>query len=147
MSSSTQLSTKTIRQLREERGWTQGDVAVRLRVSQTAISHWELGLRVPQPGMRQRLAGLFGVSASEIAFKVGTAVTRRPQHRSLVATFLMKRIECVQPGQEAELDTLEQELDDWLRLNDLAGLGESLRQQIVRRRAELVHSRGNDEPV
>ena len=62
---------KTIRQLREERGWSQELLASYLRVTQGAISQWELGRTVPRPELQQRLADLFGVSWGEIAFRPG----------------------------------------------------------------------------
>ena len=59
---------KTIRQLREERGWAQLDLAVRLGASVGAISKWERGLVVPHSTYQQRLAHVFGVSITELAF-------------------------------------------------------------------------------
>ena len=58
---------KTIRQLREERGWTQEQVAGRLGVQQAAVSQWELGRTMPSRRHRQALADLFGVSVEAIA--------------------------------------------------------------------------------
>ncbi len=60
-------SKKTIRQLRQARGWTQFDVALGLGVTQSAVAKWERG-RVPTPGHQQGLANLFGVGAEAIAF-------------------------------------------------------------------------------
>ncbi len=59
---------KTIRQLREERGWLQLDMAQRLGVSASSISLWERGLVMPSPLHQAVLARLFGVSMTEIAF-------------------------------------------------------------------------------
>ena len=59
---------KTIRQFRQERGWTQLDVARRLGVTEGTVSRWERGERVPQPATQQRLADLFGVPVGAIAF-------------------------------------------------------------------------------
>ena len=59
---------KTIRQLRDERGWSQLDLAVNLDVAPGSVSQWELGQAVPRPAMRQRLADLFGVPVEAIAF-------------------------------------------------------------------------------
>ncbi len=58
---------KTIRQLREERSWSQELLARRLDVGQGTVSNWERGLKVPQPRTLLRLAELFGVSVEEIA--------------------------------------------------------------------------------
>ncbi len=59
---------KTIRQLREERGWTQLDLALQLGVDVSTVSRWERGLAVPRRRRQQRLADLFGMGVSEIAF-------------------------------------------------------------------------------
>ncbi len=61
-------SKKTIRQLRQARGWTQDQLARRLGVEQGAVSKWERGVAVPHPRTRKRLANVFGVELGEIAF-------------------------------------------------------------------------------
>ena len=60
-------SQKTIRQLRQARGWTQEQVARRVGVGQSTVSDWERGRWWPQPRSRQALAALFGVSVEAIA--------------------------------------------------------------------------------
>ncbi len=70
---------KTIRQLRQEQGWTQLQLAWRLGVQQASVSLWESGRVVPRPATQQRLADLFGVWVGEIAF--GQA-EQAPQDRS-----------------------------------------------------------------
>ena len=59
---------KTIRQLRQERGWSQAGLAGRLRVQPSTIGNWEQGRTWPGPRRRQRLADLFGVPVETIAF-------------------------------------------------------------------------------
>ena len=81
MSSSTGQPTKTLRELREARGWTQAVLAGRLRVGTTTVSQWETGARMPSEVDRQRLADLFGVSAGEIVFGWG----EKPGMRVLLA--------------------------------------------------------------
>ena len=58
---------KTIRQLRQERGWTQLDLAVRLGVSTAAVSKWERGLAAPRWKHLRHLALLFGITDMTIA--------------------------------------------------------------------------------
>ncbi len=60
---------KTLRQLREERDWSQLDMAVRLGVSVNSIYKWERGLAVPTERNRYRLARLFGVGVAAITFE------------------------------------------------------------------------------
>ncbi len=59
---------KTIRQLRQERGWSQAALAVRLRVTGSTVGDGERGRRVPQLPHQQALADLFGVPVEAIAF-------------------------------------------------------------------------------
>ena len=59
---------KTIRQLRQERGWTQQALAWRLGVNEGTLSLWERGIHLPQQANRLALADLFGVSVEAIAF-------------------------------------------------------------------------------
>ncbi len=63
------MGLKTIRQLREERGWSQLDLAVRLGVSQSNITRWERGTVAPQRGNVASLASVFGVSVEDIALR------------------------------------------------------------------------------
>ena len=58
---------KTIRQLREEQGWTQQELAQRVGASQGAVSLWEHGVRQPYRRTRLRLAELFGIRVEDIA--------------------------------------------------------------------------------
>ena len=59
--------TQTIRQLRQERGWSQLELALQLDLAQSSIAQWEQGHRQPSPANRQRLADLFGVSVEAIS--------------------------------------------------------------------------------
>ena len=59
---------KTVRQWREEQGWSQLDLAGFLGVSQGLISRWERGVAIPPEPHQYRLARLFGVSVTAIAF-------------------------------------------------------------------------------
>ncbi len=53
---------RNLRQLREARGWSQLDLALRLGVSQNAVSNWERGVAVPSEANWRRLALLFAVT-------------------------------------------------------------------------------------
>lgn len=55
-----------IKTLRQQRGWTQPQLADKLSVSKQTISNWETGLKVPRMGSLQKLADLFGVKIGEI---------------------------------------------------------------------------------
>ncbi len=56
---------KTLRQLREERAWSQRDLAIRLGVSPQSVFKWEHGLAVPNETNRYRLALLFASTPTD----------------------------------------------------------------------------------
>ena len=58
---------RTIRQLREARGWTQLELAYRLGVTPVTIYSWERGRTEPRVSQFRQLARLFGVSMDDIA--------------------------------------------------------------------------------
>lgn len=61
-----------IRQMREERGWTQAELADRIEVSRPYVSQWETGAREVTAKHREALAREFGVDpglfASDVAY-------------------------------------------------------------------------------
>ncbi len=58
----------TIRQLREERGWSQAALAARLGVDSGTIHTGERALRMPHPRTGRRLATAFGADVEDMAF-------------------------------------------------------------------------------
>jgi tetratricopeptide (TPR) repeat protein/DNA-binding XRE family transcriptional regulator len=57
-----------LRREREQRGWTQSELAERIGTTQVNISRWEKGVTTPGPYYRQRLGELFGKSIQELGF-------------------------------------------------------------------------------
>jgi transcriptional regulator with XRE-family HTH domain len=57
---------RRIADLRAKRGWTQVDLAARLGVSRTAVSHTEAGLSIPGERTVALLAGLFAMEPHEL---------------------------------------------------------------------------------
>ncbi len=57
---------KTIRQLREERGWTQLQLANKLEVTPSTVYKWEAGRNEPKVSQLRALARVFGVSSDSI---------------------------------------------------------------------------------
>lgn len=55
-----------IKCLREKNDMTQGQLAEKLNVARSTVTQWERGWSNPRMGMIQRIAGVFGVSVSEI---------------------------------------------------------------------------------
>ena len=58
---------KTIRELREERGWTQLELAIKLRVTPVTVYNWERGKYEPGATMFRRIAEAFGVPMEDVA--------------------------------------------------------------------------------
>lgn len=58
---------KKLVELREERGWTQKEVASKLNISQRAYSHYENGSRNVSFEMLVDIASLYGVGVSFFA--------------------------------------------------------------------------------
>ena len=57
---------KTIRALREERGWTQVELAHKIGVAPSTIYNWERGKFEPRVSQLRELAVAFGVRLDEI---------------------------------------------------------------------------------
>jgi tetratricopeptide (TPR) repeat protein/transcriptional regulator with XRE-family HTH domain len=58
--------TSRLRQEREQRGWTQSEVAERIGSTRINVGRWENGITVPGPYYRQKLGELFGKSIAEL---------------------------------------------------------------------------------
>ena len=57
---------KTIRELREERNWTQVALAHRVGVAPSTIYNWERGRFEPRASQLRELASSFGIRMDEI---------------------------------------------------------------------------------
>jgi transcriptional regulator with XRE-family HTH domain len=57
---------KTIRALRQEHGWTQFELALRVGVQPQAVYLWETGRRIPLVPQLRKLGQLFGICSDEI---------------------------------------------------------------------------------
>ncbi len=60
---------KTIRELRQERGWTQLDVAYAIGVTPVTVFNWERGRYEPKASQLRAIARHFGVSMDDIDFE------------------------------------------------------------------------------
>ena len=60
------LFAETLRKLRTEKGISQRELAERLFVTRSAITHWENGSRVPNAEMLSRLSECLGVSVDTL---------------------------------------------------------------------------------
>ena len=73
---------KTIRALRQEQGWTQFELALRVGVQPQAVYLWESGRRMPQVPQLRKLGQLFGICSDEIILEFAHDPSTLPGHRA-----------------------------------------------------------------
>lgn len=56
------MTADKIKALREEKGWTQAELARRLGITRNGVNSWEQGLSIPSPSCLVDLANVFSVS-------------------------------------------------------------------------------------
>jgi transcriptional regulator with XRE-family HTH domain len=64
---------KTIRALRQARGWTQYELALQVGVHPQAVYLWESGRRTPHVPQLRKLGQLFGLCSDEIDLELPPA--------------------------------------------------------------------------
>src|SRR5437763_1732349 len=87
-------SVSRLRQEREQRGWTQSEVAERIGSTRINVSRWENGITVPGLYYRQRLGELFGKSLLEL----GLIPERSEVHLEKVDTTLGAELHTSSPA-------------------------------------------------
>lgn len=73
---------KTIRALRQEHGWTQFELALKVGVQPQAVYFWESGRRMPQVPQLRKLGEVFGMCSDDIEL-VAAPELSASQRRSL----------------------------------------------------------------
>lgn len=71
-----------LKELRQERNWTQGQVAERVGVTPSVISAYETGIRMPSYEVLLKLVRLFGVSSD---YLLGISWKRSADSQHLVS--------------------------------------------------------------
>jgi len=66
-------SNQLLRQARQERCWSQADLAERVGVTNETISRWENGVNTPQPEQLKNLCEVFGKTPAELGHPPGPA--------------------------------------------------------------------------
>jgi transcriptional regulator with XRE-family HTH domain len=70
---------KTIRQLREAKGWTQVELAHHVGVTPSTVYNWERGRFKPRVEQLRDLASTLGVRMDDIALTItGTGDAKKP---------------------------------------------------------------------
>jgi len=72
---------KTIRELRQERGWTQFELALAVGVRPQAVYLWESGRRVPQVPQLRKLGQIFGLCSDDIELVTANLRAAGRSHR------------------------------------------------------------------
>jgi len=57
---------KKIKNLREEKGWVQKQLAARLEVGISTVATWESDVNGPNPTQRKKLCEVFGITLDEL---------------------------------------------------------------------------------
>ena len=113
---------RRIAKLRAELGWTQLELAARLAISRTALSHLEGGVSVPGERTVALLAGLFKVEPAELV--AGTAYPAAKAERLPAVVARHTEVDLQLALLDRDLDWLERlgrapaaraELDAWAR--------------------------------
>jgi transcriptional regulator with XRE-family HTH domain len=73
---------KPIRALRQEQGWTQFELALRVGVQPQAVCLWESGRRMPQVPQLRKLGQLFGICSDEIVLEPASDPSVVTEHRA-----------------------------------------------------------------
>lgn len=71
------MERRTIRQLRQEAGISQRELASRMEISHMSVSHWETARNEPSARQLRALARIFGVPMEVIAFEREAAKASR----------------------------------------------------------------------
>jgi transcriptional regulator with XRE-family HTH domain len=81
---------KTIRALRQARGWTQFELALKVGVQPQAVYLWESGRRTPLVPQLRKLGELFELCSDEIDLEPARDA-EQPPHRPRADRFLASR--------------------------------------------------------
>lgn len=72
----------TIRELRQEQGWTQFELALKVGVQPQTVYLWESGRRMPLVPQLRNLGRLFELCSDEIVLESQSDVPRRTDDRA-----------------------------------------------------------------
>jgi len=112
-----------IKRLRQERGWSQAQLAIKLKIHQKQISGYERGAHTPGTDLLIRIAELFNVSLDYLAYE-DRADVRRVQ---VADRELLQKVEELDKLSESDRATVKAVLDTFIlkrQLQRLAGAAE-----------------------
>lgn len=96
-----------IRQLRQEKRWTQAELGEKIDIRQKQVSSYERGVNIPSTDVLIKLAEVFNVTLDYLAFEAqGQPAKLNVQDREL-----LRRFEAVDKLPEHEKDLAKEVLD------------------------------------
>ncbi|MGO9373073.1 MAG: helix-turn-helix domain-containing protein [Syntrophobacteraceae bacterium] len=102
-----------MKRLRQERGWSQGQLAQQLKVHQKQISGYERGVHLPSTDLLIRIAALYNVSLDYLAFD-----NREDVRQVRIADRdLLQKLEELDKFSEQDKSTIKAVLDTFILKN------------------------------
>lgn len=78
---------KNIKELREEKGYTQKELASKIGVSQGAVYFWEKEINEPTAGYIVKMASIFGVSVDDLLSYENVTAYKNEKGAKLMSIF------------------------------------------------------------
>lgn len=101
---------KRLKQLRQEKGWSQGQVAMKIGVDMQRISKYERGVLIPTTELALKLADLFEVSLDYMLRNADSMASNRIKN-----PHLLKQIEEIENLPEEKQKNVEALLDAFIK--------------------------------
>lgn len=118
---------KRIKQLRQQRGWSQAQLSKKLNVHQKQISGYERGIHSPSIELLVRMAELFNVSLDYIAFD-----NREEKNIIPIADReLMQAVQQIDQLSAEDRDTIKAVLNTFIVKNRFQRLASETQKQAV----------------
>ena len=114
-----------IRQLRQQRGWSQAQLSKKLNIHQKQISGYERSIHVPSVELLIRMAELFNVSLDYIAFDDREEKTIAP----IADRELMQAIQEIDQLPAEDRDTIKAVLNTFIIKNRFQRLASETQKQ------------------
>lgn len=92
-----------IRELRKKAGYSQQQIAMKLHVTQGAVSQWENGITVPASDQLSALADVFGITVDEILGR-DPGINKEAAPLGGLEEALMEKYRQLTPDQQKQAD-------------------------------------------
>jgi transcriptional regulator with XRE-family HTH domain len=104
-----------LKQLRESKGWTREDLALRLQATYSTIAKYETGVRTPDYNVISKIADEFGVSTDYLLGRTDDPTSPTQQRNKVVRNYPIppKGYEDLSPEEREEVDRITREFEDF----------------------------------